>query len=71
MDMVPGEPEIPKHVPIAFQLVERLRTRINMLLFLEAVIVAFGFEHHGHPVIAGVTRNLFRASATCIFIFQD
>jgi hypothetical protein len=23
-----------------------------------------GDEHHGHPVIAGVIRNLFRATAT-------
>ena len=68
MNMIPGEPEIPKHVPVAFHSMERLGARIYVLLFLEAVIVAFCFEHHGHPVIAGVTRNLFRASATYNFI---
>jgi hypothetical protein len=26
-----------------------------------------GDEHHGHPVIASVTRNLFRATANYIF----
>ena len=64
--MIPGEPEIPKLIPIAFQLVERLGTRVNMLLFSEAVVPVFGDEKHGHPVIAGVTRNLFRASANCV-----
>ena len=66
VNMIPGEPEIPKLIPIAFHPVERLCTRLNVLLFSEAVVPVFGDEKHGHPVIAGVTRNLFRASANCI-----
>jgi len=26
-----------------------------------------GDKHHGHPIVPGVTRNLFRATAICIF----
>ena len=62
--MVPGEPEIPKRIPMAFQIVERLGTGINVLLFFETVVPVFGDKKHCHPVITGVTRNLFRASAT-------
>jgi hypothetical protein len=32
-------------------------------LFSKTVISVVGDKHHGHPVIAGVTRNLFRATA--------
>jgi hypothetical protein len=33
-------------------------------LFSKTVVSVVGDEHHRHPVIAGVTRNLFRATAT-------
>jgi len=36
-------------------------------LLPETVISFFGDENHGHPVISGVTRNLFRANATNTF----
>ena len=64
--MIPGEPKIPKLIPKAFHPVERLGTGVDILLFFQAVVPVFGDEKHGHPVIAGVTRNLFRASANCV-----
>jgi hypothetical protein len=33
-------------------------------LFSKTVEPAFGVKLYGHPVISGVTRNLFRATAT-------
>jgi len=47
---------------------ERFGTGFLVFLFLETVISVFGDKQHGHPVISGVTRNLFRAYAT--FIYQ-
>jgi len=40
-----------------------LGTGVYVDLFSEAVVSVVGDEHHGHPVVAGVTRNLFRATA--------
>jgi len=42
--MIPGEPKIPKLIPIAFQLVERLGAGVDILLFFEAVVPVFGDE---------------------------
>ncbi len=46
---------------------ERLEKNVDIDLFSKTVISVVGDEHHGHPVIAGVTRNLFRATANYIF----
>jgi hypothetical protein len=35
-----------------------------MMLSFEAVVPVSSDKHHGHPIISGVTQNLFRASAT-------
>src|SRR5512136_2860278 len=43
---------------------ERLDTDVNIDSFSKTIISVMGDKHHGHPVIAGVTRNLFRATAT-------
>jgi hypothetical protein len=43
---------------------ERLDAGVDIDLFSETVISVVGDEHHRHPVITGVTRNLFRATAT-------
>ena len=40
---------------------------VYMLLFLKTFISLMGDKHHSHPVISGVTRNLFRATATYKF----
>jgi hypothetical protein len=61
--MIPGKSEVAELKPEAFQLVERLSAGVNMILFSETFISFLGDEHHSHPVIAGITRNLFRATA--------
>ena len=61
--MVEGEAEVAELKPEAFQVVECLDADVDVDLFPEAVVSVVGDEHHGHPVIAGVTRNLFRATA--------
>ena len=63
VDVASAVAEVAEFEPEAFELPERLGARVDARLFLEAVVVAFGFEHHGHPVVAGVTRKLFRATA--------
>jgi hypothetical protein len=61
--MILGESKVAELKTEAFQLVERLFTGINMLLSSETFIPFLGDKHHSNPVIAGVTRNLFRATA--------
>jgi len=63
MHVVEGEAEVAELEPESFQVVERLDTDVDVDLFSKAVISVVGDEHHRHPVIAGVTRNLFRATA--------
>ncbi len=46
------------------QVSECLDTSIDVTLFSEISVSFVCGKHHGHPVIAGVTRNLFRAIAT-------
>jgi len=62
--MVEGKTEFPKLKTETFQIVERLEEDVDIDLFSKTVIPVVGDEHHGNPVIAGVTRNLFRATAT-------
>ena len=64
--MVEGKAEVAELEPEAFQVVERLDADVNVDLFSKTVVSVVGDEHHGHPVIAGVTRNLFRATANYI-----
>ena len=45
---------------------ERLDADVDVDLLSKTVVSVVGDEHHGHPVIAGVTRNLFRATANYI-----
>ena len=67
VDVVEGEAEFAEFKPEAFQVVERPEEDVDVDLFSEAVVSVVGDEHHRHPVIAGVTRNLFRATAIYIF----
>jgi hypothetical protein len=45
-----AEAEVAEFKPEAFEISERLGADVNMRLLLEAVVVAFGLEHHGDPV---------------------
>jgi len=67
VDVVQGEAEFPEIKAEAFQVVERLEQDVDVDLFSKTVISVVGDEHHGHPVIAGVTRKLFRATAIYIY----
>jgi len=63
MYMVQGETKITELKPKSFQVMERLDTGVDIELLSKTVISVMGDKHHRHPVIAGVTRNLFRATA--------
>ena len=65
--MVHGKAEITKLKSKAFQFMECLDTGVDVDLFSKTIISVVGDKHHSHPVIAGVTRNLFRATANYIF----
>ena len=72
VNMVHGEAEIAELKTEAFQVVECLDTDVDVDLFSKTVVSVVGDEHHGHPIVTGVTRNLFRATArydfhNCIF----
>jgi hypothetical protein len=43
---------------------ECLDTYVDVDLLSKTIISIMGDKHHRHPVIAGDTRNLFRATAT-------
>ena len=66
--MIPGKTKLAELKTKTFQLPERFGTGVNVRLIPETFISLMGDKHHGHPVIAGVTRNLFRATA--IFYIQ-
>lgn len=65
--MVECKTEFPKLKTESLQVVEGLKQDVDIDLFSKAVISVVGDEHHGHPVIASVTRNLFRATANYIY----
>jgi hypothetical protein len=62
--MVHGEAEVAELKSEAFEFMERLDAGVDVDLFSKTVVSVMGDKHHRHPVIAGVTRNLFRATAT-------
>ena len=62
--MIEGKTEVAELKPETLQILERLEEDVDVDLFSKTVISVVGDKHHGHPVIAGVTRNLFRATAT-------
>ena len=65
MNMVHSETEVTELKAESFQVMERLNADIDIDLFSKTVVISVvGDKHHRHPVIAGVTRNLFRATAT-------
>jgi hypothetical protein len=46
---------------------KRLDAGVDIDLFSKAIISVVGDKHHSHPVISGVTRNLFRVTTTYNF----
>jgi len=67
MHVTSAKAEVAEFKPEAFKIPERLGAGIDMRLLLEAVVVAFGLEHHGDPVVSCVNRWLFIASAVFSF----
>jgi hypothetical protein len=55
--------EVAEFKPESFKIPERFNTRVDMRLFFETVVVAFGFKHHSHPIVSCVNRWLFMATA--------
>jgi len=62
--MIECEAEITELKTKSFQVPECFDADVDINLFSKTVVSVVGDEHHRHPVIAGVTRNLFRATAT-------
>ena len=48
--------EVSEFEPEVFQIPERLGAGVYMRLFFKTVVVAFGLEHHGDPVVSCVIR---------------
>jgi len=69
MHVTSAEAEVAEFKPEAFKIQERLGAGVDMRLFFKTVIVAFGLEHHGDPIVSCVSRWLFIASA--IFILHS
>jgi hypothetical protein len=61
--MIQSKTEVAEFKSEAFQVMECSYACVDVDLFSEAAISIVGDKHHRHPVIAGVTRNLFRATA--------
>jgi len=65
--MIQSEAEVAELKPEAFEFMKRLDADVNVDLLSKTVISVVSDEHHRHPVIAGVTRNLFRATANYFY----
>ena len=65
--MVQGEAKVAELESKTFRLAKSLDAGVNVDLLSKTIISVVGDKHHGHPVIAGATRNLFRATANYIF----
>jgi len=66
MHVTSAKTKVAKFKLEAFKIPERLGTGIDMRLFFETVVVAFGFKHHGYPIVSCVNRLLFMATAIYI-----
>jgi len=66
MHVASAEAKVAEFKSKSFKIPERLGAGVDMRLFFETVIVAFGFKHHGHPVVSCVNRLLFMATAIYI-----
>jgi len=64
MYVVFSEAEFAELKAKAFKVPERLDTGVDVAFFSEVPVSFVCWKHHGHPVIAGVIRNLFRVTTT-------
>ena len=60
--MIEGKTEVAELKPETLQILERLEEDVDVDLFSKTVISVVGDKHHSHPIIACVTRNLFRVT---------
>jgi hypothetical protein len=65
--MIECEAEITELKTKSFQIPECLNADVDVDLLSKTLVSVVGDEHHGHPVVTGVTRNLFRATAHYIY----
>ncbi len=64
MNVISSETKFAEYKSKAFEFTKSFDTGIDVTLFSKTVVITLGFKHHHHPIITGVTRNLFRATAT-------
>jgi len=65
--MIECEAEITELKTKSLQVMECLDTDVDVDLLSKTIESVVGDKHHGHPVIASITRNLFRATANYIY----
>jgi len=65
--MIQGETEVAELKTKSLQVMECLNADLDVYLFSKTIVSVVGDKHHRHPVITGVTRNLFRATANYIY----
>ena len=66
MHVTSAKTKVAEFKPESFKIPERLGAGVDMRLFFETVVVAFGFKHHRDPIVSCVMRWLFMASAIYI-----
>jgi len=69
VNMVSSETKLTKFKTKFLTFLKRFQTGIYMGLFPKTHIPVMGNKHHRHPIVSGVTQNLFRAPAS--FPFQN
>jgi hypothetical protein len=62
-----SETKLPKLESERFEFTESLGAGVDVGLFSETVVSAFGVKFHGYPVVSCVMCWLFKASATYVF----
>ena len=67
MYMIQSKVKVTEFESKALQIMERFDAGVDVDLFMKTVISIVGGIHHGRPVIAGVTYDLFRNSPNYIF----
>ena len=67
MNMIASKTKILEFKTKFFEFIKPLDAGVDVRLLPETVIPVLSDKNHRHPVISGVTRNLFRATATYIF----
>jgi hypothetical protein len=67
MNMIASKTKILEFKTKSPHFIKSSHTGVDVRLLPETAMPVLGDKNHGHPVISGVTRNLFRATATYIF----